>query len=336
MEKVILVLRPGQAPVTWQRFCETHPYYSIALDGYVRGRSRYDPSGPWLTLDHHEDVDRLSSRATCSQVLLSLRQGLYEVFQCDQEPYAKVFANDCDEDVCVSWYLLQNPVAACLPSNRRLERLVHAADWLDTTAGALVHPLDETLMGELAWVFAPYREARQQGALDGFEVPVYRDVIDAVSERIQDHLADQGGSIRLDTRFERVGGDASWAMVHEIGSDARAGLVGNGIRAYVSVRPRMDGAWSYTVGRVSPFVAFDVERILARLNAAESPERGRWGGGTLVGGSPRRLGSTLPPSEVENIVNDVLAASVRPEARRSKPARLFDSAGDAVALTCGH
>ena len=169
MEKVILVLRPGQAPVTWQRFCETHPYYSIALDGYVRGRSRYDPSGPWLTLDHHEDVERLSARATCSQVLLSVRQGLYEVFQSDQEPYAKVFANDCDEDVCVSWYLLQNPVAACLPSNRRLERLVHAADWLDTTAGALVHPLDETLMGELAWVFAPYREARQQGASMAFK-----------------------------------------------------------------------------------------------------------------------------------------------------------------------
>jgi hypothetical protein len=336
VETVKLVLRPGQAPVTWQRFRETHPYYSIALDGYVRGRSRYDPNGPWLTLDHHEDVERLSARATCSQVFLSVRQGLYEVFQSDDEPYAKVFANDCDEDVCVSWYLLQNPVAACLPSNRRLERLVHAADWLDTTAGALVHPLDETLMGELAWVFAPYREARQQGALDGFQIAVYRDVIDAVSERIRDHLTDRGRSIRLDTRVERVGGDASWAMVREVGSDARAGLVASGIRAYVSVRPRADGAWAYTVGRVSPFVAFDVPRILVRLNEAESPQRGRWGGGTLVGGSPRRLGSALAPAEVENIVNEVLAASVRPELRVSKAARLFHRAGDAVALTFGH
>jgi hypothetical protein len=332
----MLVLRPGQEPVSWQRFCETHPYYSIALDGYVLGRSRYDASGPWLTLDHHEDVERLSARATCSQVYLSVRQGLYEAFRCDQEPYAKVFANDCDEDVCVSWYLLQNPVAACLPSNRRLERLVHAADWLDTTAGALVHRLDETLMCELAWVFAPYRYARQQGALDGFQTAVYRSVIDAVSQRIQDHLTERGGSIRLDTRFERVGGNATWAMVHEVGSDARAGLVASGTRAYVSVRPRADGAWSYTVGRVSPFVAFDVQKILARLNEAESPERGRWGGGTLVGGSPRRLGSELAPSEVEYIVNDVLASSIRPEARRRDPVRSFRSASDAVTLTFGH
>jgi hypothetical protein len=322
--------------MTWERFRETYPYYSIALDGYVRGKSRYDPSGPWLTLDHHEDVERLSARATCSQVFLSVRQGLYEVFQNDQEPYANVFANDCDEDVCVSWYLLQNPVAACLPSNRRLERLVHAADWLDTTAGALVHPLDETLMGELAWVFAPYREARQQGALDGFQVGVYRSVIDAVNERIRHHLTDRGGRTLLDTRVECVGGDATWAMVHEVGSDARAGLVANGIRAYVSLRPRTDGAWSYTVGRVSPFVAFDVPKILARLNEAESPERGRWGGGTLVGGSPRRLGSALAPSEVENIVNEVLAASVCPEARRSEPERMFPSAADAMTPTFGH
>ena len=155
MENVMLNLRPGQAPMGWQKFCETHPYYSIALDGYVRGRSRYDATGPWLTLDHHEDVERLSARATCSQMFLSLRQGLFEAFRNDQGPYARVFANDCDEDVCLSWYLLQNPVAACLPSNRRLERLVHAADWLDTTAGALVHPLDDTLMSELAWIFAP-------------------------------------------------------------------------------------------------------------------------------------------------------------------------------------
>jgi hypothetical protein len=90
------------------------------------------------------------------------------------------------------------------------------------------------------------------------------------------------------------------------------------------------------VGRVSPFVAFDVQKILARLNEAESPERGRWGGGTLVGGSPRRLGSELAPSEVENIVNEVLATSVRPEARRSDPARSFRSVGDAVPLTFGH
>lgn len=336
MENVVLNLRPGQSPVSWSTFCETHPYYSVALDGYVRGRSRYQPEGPWLTLDHHEDVDRLSSRATCAQVLLSLRQGLYEAYRDDRGPLARVFVNDCDEDVCVSWYLLQNPLAACLPSNRPLERLVYAADWLDTTAGALVYPLDENLMRELAWVFAPYREARLQGALDGFQAVVYRGVIDAVCKRIPEHLTDRGGSMRLDTTFVRIGGNALWAMVREVGGDARAGLVASGIRAYVSVRPRPDGAWTYTVGRVSPFVPFDVQKILARLNEAEPSERGRWGGGTLVGGSPRLMGSALAPSEVENIVNEALATSVRPEERLSEPARFIRTAGDAAALTFSH
>jgi hypothetical protein len=317
LSNIHLILRPGQAPIGWSRFRRTHPYYSIALDGYVRGRSKYDPDGPWLTLDHHEDVDRLSARATCSQMLLCLRQGLLEAFRDSRGPYARVFANDCDEDVCVSWYLLANPTAACLPSHRRLERLVRAADWLDTTAGGLVHPLDETLMREMSWIFAPYRQARLQGALDRFDVGDYRRVIDAVTRRIGEHVAERGGANVLDTRFERLGGSESWALVREIGASARSGMVAAGIRAYVSVRPRADGAWSYTVARVSPFVPFDVQHIFARLNEAEPPGQGRWGGSSLVGGSPRLKGSTLTPREVERIVSEATEAGVR----RRKPAR---------------
>ena len=74
---------------------------------------------------------------------------------------------------------------------------------------------------------------------------------------------------------------------------ARAGIVAAGIRAYVSVRHRSDGAWAYSIGRVSPFVPFDVLAILRELNAIEDPERGTWGGSNLVGGSPRMQGSAL-------------------------------------------
>jgi hypothetical protein len=94
-------------------------------------------------------------------------------------------------------------------------------------------------------------------------------------------------------------------------------MIADGIRAYVSVRPIADSAWSYSIGRVSPFVAFDVLAILRELNAAEDAERGTWGGGNLVGGSPRLRGSVLPPPEVTRIVNRVVGraipAPVRPQ-----------------------
>ena len=97
---------------------------------------------------------------TCSQVLLCIRQGLFEAFRDERGRRATAYANDCDEDVCLSWFLLQNPQVSRLPSHTRLNRLVQAVDLLDTTAGASLHPLDRALMSELAWIFEPYRQAR--------------------------------------------------------------------------------------------------------------------------------------------------------------------------------
>ena len=69
MSKVILRICPGAEAKEWAEFCSTHPPYSIALDGYVSGASRFDGRGPWLNLDHHADVDRLATRATCAASL---------------------------------------------------------------------------------------------------------------------------------------------------------------------------------------------------------------------------------------------------------------------------
>lgn len=161
MNNVTLHIRPNAEPLSWTEFCKTHPPFSVALDGYVSGISRYDHQGPRLTLDHHTDVDRLSTRATSSQVLLCIRQGLFDVFRDEQGRRAAVYVNDCDEDVCLSWFLLRHPKICRLPWHARLNRVVQAVDVLDSTAGGSLHPLDPVLMGELAWVFEPYRQARK-------------------------------------------------------------------------------------------------------------------------------------------------------------------------------
>jgi hypothetical protein len=283
----------------------------------VKAATRYSSLGPWLNLDHHADVDRLATRATCSQVLMCIRQGLFDAFRDREGPRAQVYVNDCDEDVCLSWFLLQNPQAGCLPSNTRLDRLIHAVDLLDTTAGASVHPLDLPLMRGIAWIFEPYRLARLQGALDQPVTSLHRLVIDAVGQRIRDHLADRGQALPLDTRYERIGGGNGWALIREIGPQSRAGMIADGVRAYVSARPLADGAWSYAIGRVSPFIHFDVPAILRELNSAEDSQRGTWGGGNLVGGSPRLRGSALAPHEVTRIVNRVVGkATPVPAAQR--------------------
>ena len=72
------------------------------------------------------------------------------------------------------------------------------------------------------------------------------------------------------------------------------------------MRERADGLWSYSLGRTSPFIPFDIPRIVAALNSAEHSGQGTWGGGNLIAGSPRQLGSKLSPKQVAAIVAETI------------------------------
>lgn len=301
-----LHVRPEQVPLSWDEFVTNYEPGSIALDGYVRGGPRFDAVAGVANFNHHEEVDRLATRATCAQVLMAIRQGLFTVFREVGVPTAHVLVNDCDEDVCTSWFLLKNHAMAIQATNPILNRLVAMEDALDATAGAYPFPQDLPALRELAWVFEPYRQFRLSGGLDRRDAGQYRSIIEDVYGRIERHVVGRGGEVALDTRYERIGGGAGWAMVREIGAQARTGMFGDGVHAYVSVRQRPDGRYTYVLGRMSQFIPFDLPNLFARLNEHEHcvDSADRWGGSDTVGGSPRVGGSGLGPDEVERIVRE--------------------------------
>lgn len=304
---ITLEMRPTDPPMGWDEFRQKAGRFSIALDGFVGTGPRFDGSGPWLNLNHHEEVDRLATRATCGQVLMALRQGLFSCFRDESGPRATVWVNDCDEDVCLSWFLLKHGHLAEHAMNPSLDRLVSMEDTLDATAGAYPYPADLPVLRELAWMFEPYRAFRTSGEIDRKIASDYVRVVTDVELRILAHIAGKGQSIALDTRHERIGGGKGWAMIREDGAQGRTGAFADGIRAYVAVRERKDGRWTYTVGRMSPFVPFDVPAILAALDTAEAlPGHDRWGGGNTIGGSPRIAGSRLPPTEITRLIDTEL------------------------------
>jgi hypothetical protein len=302
-------------PQTWEDFKTNTPPFSIAIDGFVKEgpRTSITALGPWANFNHHEDVDRLATRSTCAQVLMAIRQGLFRTFRDKNGPRVIVYANDCDEDVCTAWFLLKHGHLAEQTMNPTLNRLVGMEDMLDATAGAFPYPADLPALQELAWTFEPYRRFRLSGELDKKDDAAYVGVLTDVEHRIMQHVAGKGKSIPLDTRYEKVGGGKEWAMIREIGAQARTGAFSDGIRAYVAVRDRPDGAFTYTVGRMSPFIKFDVPRILADLTNAEWMARNgeqkdsRWGGGDTIGGSPRATGSVLTIKQVSEVVEKVIS-----------------------------
>lgn len=300
-----LRMEPLRPVMSWEDFCKQVEPFSIAIDGYVAAGPRFDGAGPWANFNHHEEVDRLATRATCAQVLIAIRQGLFDCFSNNQMPAAIVYANDCDEDVCTSWFLLNNSHLAEHTINPLLNRLVSVEELMDATAGAYPLPASSPVLEELAWVFEPYRRFRVSGEIDKREARSFEAIVADVGNRIMRYVTGRGEKIPLDTRFEKVFSTSRWSMIREVGANAKTGMFASGIKAYVSARERTNGRWSYTVGRMSQFINFDVLKILNALSVAEG-EGERWGGGNTIGGSPRASGSRMSPDEVMKIVNSVI------------------------------
>lgn len=300
---IVLHVEPTKVPVDKQTFCRTSPPFAIALDGYVNGGPWFASSGPRANFDHHSGVERLATRATCAQVLMALRMGLFQTFRDSSGPRAEVFVNDCDEDVCTAWALIRHHTLVTGTINPLVNRLVAMEDALDCTAGAYPFPADLDALRELAWVYEPYRRIRLSGQLDRKDTTSFEGVITDVEHRILQHVTGKGRELPIDLRFERVGGGNGWTMVREIGAQARTGMFAEGIRAFVAVRDRPDGRYTYTIGKMSPFVPLNLTALANTLNIAEGTTTDQWGGGDTIIGSPRVGGSRLAPTEVAELVH---------------------------------
>ena len=179
-----LIIDLKNPPFSWKEFCQITPPFSIALDGYVNTAPCFTPKGPRINFNHHEDVDRLATRSTCAQVLIAIRQGLFDIFRNDNGPQANVYVNDCDEDVCLSWFLLKNYLLVENACPERITHLVNMEDLMDTTAGAYPMPIELFTLKELAWIFEPYRDFRIGGGLDRRNTDEFQQIINEVVDRI--------------------------------------------------------------------------------------------------------------------------------------------------------
>ena len=303
---ITLRVEPSATHVTWDDFCARTEPYSVALDGYVAAGPRYDHAAPRANFNHHEEVDRLATRSTCAQVLMAIRQGLFRRFRTSSGPQLVAYVNDCDEDVCTAWYLLQQQHTAEHTMNPLLNRLVSMEDALDTTGGAYPFPVDLPILRKLAWVYDPYRCFRHRGGLQARSAREFEEIILQVADRIGQHVMGHGHTVDLDVEFDVIGGGPGWTMVNERGCHARLGMFARGIQTFVSVKERGDGRWDYVAGRPSPYTGPDMVALAERMNVIDSSPDDRWGGGDGFCCSPRGAGSTVSPDAFQRIVNEQL------------------------------
>ena len=311
MTEIILHAEPGVV-MSWEDFQAKKPPFSIALDGYVSGLTKYSPSGPFANFNHHEAGDRLAIRSTCMQIFFSIMLGLFDSFRKDGKRFAHVYVNDADQDVCLSYWLLTHPdKAVSIKWEDPLSKFIVFEDFIDASAGAF--PFDDSnepdpLIKRQAWVFEPYTTARSKRILHSMTGPDLIRLIETISDRITQFSRSEGQSIDIDTQSEIIGGGPGWKMIVETSIYARTSIYASGISAFVGMRARNDGNYTYVLGKMSPYVPFPLVEIYQSLNKIENLESAHnaWGGSDIIGGSPRKTGSRLPPQELEKIINKVI------------------------------
>ena len=304
---VTLKICPGKT-ISREEFVATHPPFSIALDGYVQGEPflALGERGPYRNFNHHEAVDRSCTSATCEQVRRAIILGLYDLFQGERGPRATLWVNDCDQDVCLATWVLFNPRRAGAPWVRTL---AYVEDLLDMSAGGFPMPDERDLLGEVRWIFEPYTGNRTRlGELDADGMHA---IIQEVHTRIERFLDGESKIIPLLGDYREIGGGEGWVMVDIDHQHARQKMVEADIMAAVELFGQTDGRYYYSIWRRSEYIVwFPVKDILEALNEAEgfqAEDIAGWGGSENVGGSPRGRGSTMPPQDVERVVNDVVA-----------------------------
>jgi len=167
------------------------------------------------------------------------------------------------------------------------------------------YPFDENsdIIKEIAWVFEPYTRARSFGKLDNANNNEIKQLIRSILTRIDKHCGGKSEKINLDARYKIIYSNKNWYMVDEIGAYARMRLVKDGIKAFVSVKKRFDGNYNYVLLKTNPFILFPINEMYHKLNKIEKNKIEKWGGGDIIGGSPRITGSKIKPEEMIEIIN---------------------------------
>jgi hypothetical protein len=301
---MIRVYLEPRVVIKWQDFINSKPRFSIALDGYVKLIQ-----GPYANFNHHEGVARIATRSTCAQVYYYIRLGLLDTFQKNGWPHARVYINDVDQDVCLSCWLLKNSEKLeGLRFDNVLVQLILFEDILDASAGAYPINPDNPQIHRQAWIYEPYTRARTDKSIYSMSKKEMKDILWSVCERIDAAIDGRSGKIELDTRYEKIGGGPGWQMIYEEGPYARTKLFSKKIKAYVALVETKEDKYAYTIGKMSPFVLFPLERIYGALNKAEglTSQENCWGGSAIIGGSPRKTDSRLSPEKVQKIINDCI------------------------------
>ena len=292
---------PGKE-TTRNNFLKTYPPFSIAIDGYVPGKTVFQKqieSGPRLIIDHHpppaerdnkelgEENDRLIYRSTCEQTYIYLRQRFFSNhFQNkNKQTNINIFFNDIDEDVALTlWLLLNRERVKKYGRDLKTLLLVTETGVKDTLGGSfsltdegIKHPDSSEEDERLKWTFFRCEQMKHDPYFRNLSPKgICRFILEATWYRIKAYKKGESGRLKLDGRYEVLWEDKlhNWLLVTEPGHESRVQMINDGVQAIVSVIRERKWTenyphYDYTLLRLDEGSSFPLDIIFSKLNQIE-------------------------------------------------------------------
>lgn len=297
---------------TLNRFMKENPPYSVALDGYVKDKSKIivAEKGPYANFDHHYYVNRLDTRCTARQIYDRIKLRSFKDFVKNGELTFNLYVNDCDQDVCSTvWFFYNQNKINEDRGSPLITRFIGVIDLLDSFCGFYPFPRDSEILNEIGWIFEIYTNARFEERLDKMSAEEKKELIMNTLTRISYYVDGRGEKIEINDDYERIGGNKNWIMLKELGSHVRGRIFREGYDLFVSVRERENSRFSYSIIKVIPNDDISFKELSEELNKADHfSELGleKWYHSDMILAPPRDIGSGIVPTSLEKILNNAL------------------------------
>ncbi|HEY9840024.1 MAG TPA: hypothetical protein V6D23_06210 [Candidatus Obscuribacterales bacterium] len=263
---------------------EELPNNSLALDGYVQGPA-IDVAAQRYSFDHHAGCLRLVTKATCAQVLDALILGL-------DPRQMTVYLNDIDADTVLAVWLLRHPTAVTHPRVRNLVEDVGNVDAHGPSYFPFVRDSD-LCQRFFKGAMEPEARVRREGAYA--TVDLYNLLSDCLRRTDKLIFRNKRFPICKDRKlphYEITHRGSGWVMSRSservfgaLYRDGYSRVVSYHELSVEQANGEIEKSWAYTIAKQSDLVTgFEIPAILARLNDIEAG----WGGGSSIGGAPRR------------------------------------------------
>lgn len=269
---------------------EDLPPFSIAIDGFVSG-PKIDTENHRFSFDHHAGCLRFCTQASCSQCLTAILLGL------DPENYT-LYLNDCDLDVAMSVWLLQNQSRIREPL---VMKLVNAIGLADAYAGAIsLNGMSKTV----EWISAVELDFKKDKS--SYEIICngnLRHLLDATLRRIDQYVDGEAGieiaKQEKHTDYKILRNENNYVVVQSSNAHIYSTIYAAGFDRIVLIRPLDNGSLAVSLAKRSDFVDnFNLINMYEKLNEVEAG----WGGSSSIGGAPRLPDGTRSKLSLEKII----------------------------------